>query len=60
MVSIRLKEPIVSIAEIPNNKVQPTALEEEATVSLMALVSRGEVREKVVFEFIVGVEGGVL
>ena len=40
---------------------QPTALEGETKVSLVALVSRGEVRERVVFEFIVGVdEGGVL
>jgi hypothetical protein len=60
MVSIRLKEPIVSIAEIPNNKAQPTALEGEATVSLVALVFCEEVCERVVFEFNVGVdEGGV-
>ena len=40
---------------------QPTALKGEAKVSLVALVSRGEVSERVVFKFSVGVnEGGVL
>ena len=38
-----------------------TDLEGEAKVSLVALVSRGVVSERVLFEFIVGVdEGGVL
>ena len=40
---------------------RPTALEGDAKVSLVALVSRGEVSERVVFEFDVIVdEGGVL
>jgi len=39
----------------------PTALEGESKVSLVALVSRGNVSERVIFEFRVGVdEGGVL
>ena len=41
--------------------MRPTALEGETKVSLVALVSRGDVSERVVFEFRVGVdEGGVL
>ena len=75
MAKIEFKQPITSIAEIPksaisvnNNKdilssdgqlTPPSALDGEATVSLEALVSRGEVSERVVYNFRVPIEGGV-
>ena len=38
---------------------QPSALDGEATLSLEALVSRGEISERVVYNFRVPIEGGV-